>query len=139
MYKRQVDNSDGSRSYQITVTLSNTMTAEEEATAPQYVSGYATAKRSVGDMVFRLYLYAPAGGSISGQSISGGDLSLQDASHNGLQVSFGQLRLLPGETCTVTYTVTTSPEAAGADLALRVTPTAQNNGSNGASPVATTA
>lgn len=134
-----VDNSDGSRSYQITVTLSNTMTAEEEATAPQYVSGYATAKRSVGDMVFRLYLYAPAGGSISDQSISGGDLSLQDASHNGLQVSFGQLRLLPGETCTVTYTVTTSPEAAGADLALRVTPTAQNNGSNGASPVATTA
>lgn len=132
-----VDNSDGSRSYQVTVTLTNTMTAEEEATAPQYVSGYASAKRSVGDMVFRLYLYAPAGGSISGQNISGGDLSLQDASHNGLQVSFGQLRLLPGETCTVTYTVTTSPEAAGKDLALRVTPTAQNDGSNGASPVAT--
>ena len=132
-----VDNSDGSRSYQVTVTLTNTMTAEEEATAPQYVSGYATAKRSVGDMVFRLYLYAPAGGSISGQSISGGDLSLQDASHNELQVSFGQLRLLPGETCTVTYTVTTSPEAAGKDLALRVTPTTQNNGSNGASPATT--
>lgn len=134
-----VDNADGSRSYQVTVTATNTMTAEEEATAPTYVSGYANAKRSAGDMVFRLYLYAPAGGSISGQSVTGGDLALSDATHEGLQVSFGQLRLLPGESCTVTYTVTTSPEAAGKDLALRVTPTAQNDGSNGATPAATAA
>lgn len=133
------ENADGSRSYQVTVTVSNTMTAEEEATAPTYVSGYANAKRSAGDMVFRLYLYAPAGGSLSGQSVTGGDLALSDATHEGLQVSFGQLRLLPGETCTVTYTVTTSPEAAGKDLALRVTPTAQNDGSNGAVPAATAA
>ncbi|MDD3486080.1 MAG: DUF4012 domain-containing protein, partial [Atopobiaceae bacterium] len=65
-------NADGTRSYQVTTTLANSFTTNIASTAPAYVYGYNTLKRDRTDMITHVYLYAPAGGSISNVSASGG-------------------------------------------------------------------
>ena len=75
----------------------------------------------------RLYLYAPADGSISNVNASGDTaIDLKDGTYNGISVAFGELHLQPGQTLTVTYQVTTSAQAGDAELELRSTPTVQN-------------
>lgn len=49
----------------------------------------------------------------------------EEHSHNGLQVFYGVLELLPRTDATVTYTVTTSAEAGDQPLTVRTTPTCQ--------------
>ncbi len=55
---------------------------------------------------------------------------MKEATHNGLQVYYQDVRLMPGESFQVTYTVTVSAEAAE-ELDVRVTPTAQHATHNG--------
>lgn len=116
---------DGSTSYQVTTQLTNLMTPEEAETSPAFITGYNPDKIEYSDILTTLYLYAPAGGSISNVSFDGSTASnipeFSEGTHNGLQVVFGATHLLSGETLSVTYTVTTSPQAA-ADLTVRSTP-----------------
>ena len=118
-------NADGSTSYQVTTTLSNLMTWEEASYAPEYVTGYSPEKTDVSDMVTTLYLYAPAGGYVS-DVVTSGNIGMSEATHNSLQVLFGNVHLLAQESASVTYTVTTSPEAT-TDLAIRSTPSVRGN------------
>lgn len=119
-------NADGSTSYQVTTWLSNTITPEEAASAPEYITGLNPEKLDVSDMLTTLYLYAPAGGSITNVSVDSSNASLDpifsDAMHDGLPVVFGLAHLLSGESVSVSYTVTTSPQA-DKDLVIRSTPT----------------
>ena len=120
-----VKNADGSTSYQVTTTVANAMTEEEAATAPEYVTGSnAAMKRSRGDMVTGLYLFAPAGGTISDVQATGGVFSTTQCSVYGFDVWRCQLNDAPQEATTVTYTVTTSPEATE-PLAVDRTPAAR--------------
>ena len=76
--------------------------------------------------MMRLYLYAPAGGSVSDVKASGDTtIDLKDGSYNGISVTFGEMHLQPGQTLTVTYSVTTSPQAGDVELDVRSTPTVQ--------------
>lgn len=119
-----IENGDGTTTYAITVQMENTMTADEEANIPEYVKAHNGSAQSSGQEILYLYLYAPAGGSVSNVSLSNGG-SLREGTHNGLKVMYNEVRLKPGEKLTVTYNVTVPAEGKGKDLAVKVTPTAQ--------------
>lgn len=106
-----VKNADGSTSYKVTTTVTNAMTPEEAAAAPLYVYGGNPDKRSQGDMLTHLYLLAPAGGYISDIQGQGGVFSVAQHSVYGYDEWTCSLQENPQETTTITYTVTTSPEA----------------------------
>lgn len=68
------------------------------------------------------------GGTISDVETSGSatfSTAPEEHSHNGLQVFYGVLELLPRTDATVTYTVTTAATAGNQPLTVRTTPTCQ--------------
>lgn len=117
-----VKNPDGTVSYPMTVTLSNEMSAEEAANLPEYIAAHNGTADAPTQQMLRTLLYAPGGGTISSVTSSTG--AMTEATHNGLQVYYQDVRLMPGESFQVTYTVTVSAEATE-ELDVRVTPTAQ--------------
>ena len=125
-----VKNADGTTTYDVTTTLTNTITPEEAASAPTYISGTNGAKRDVSDMLDFVFFYAPAGGTITDFQVSEGalfeDYGIADETLSGLQVLRMRTHLLAGETATFTYKVTVSADAAE-PLAVRTTPLAQES------------
>lgn len=117
-----VKSADGTVSYPMTVTLANEMSAEDSAALPAYIAAHNGTADAPTQEMLRTLLYAPAGGTITDVVASSG--SMKEATHNGLQVFYQDVRLMPGESFQVTYTVTVSAEAAE-ELDVRVTPTAQ--------------
>lgn len=118
-----VENADGTASYPMTVTLTNEMSAADAAALPAYIAAHNGTADAPTQEMLRTLLYAPAGGTITDVVTSSG--SMKEATHNGLQVFYQDVRLMPGESFQVTYTVTVSAEAAE-ELHVRVTPTAQH-------------
>lgn len=118
-----VKNADGTVSYPITVTLTNEMSAADAAALPAYIAAHNGTADAPTQEMLRTLLYAPAGGTITDVVTSSG--SMKEATHNGLQVFYQDVRLMPSESFQVTYTVTVSAEAAE-ELDVRVTPTAQH-------------
>ena len=116
-------NADGTTTYSVSTTLSNSITQEEAEEAPTYVTGSSPDKRSVGDMYVHLLLVAPAGGSIGEVSVSDG-ANVGVAALYGHDVRLANLNVGPQEAVTVTYTVTASAQATDA-LAIHQTPTAR--------------
>ena len=123
-----VANDDGTTSYQVTTTLTNTLTPNEAIAAPKYVTGYNPQKSEVSDMLTYVYFFAPAGGSISNMSVEGSGScgAFTNATGYGLPMSYALTSLLAGQSVTFTYTVTTSADATS-PLALRTTPLAQES------------
>lgn len=123
-----VTNDDGTTSYQVTTTLTNTLTPNEAIAAPKYVTGYNPQKSEVSDMLTYVYFFAPAGGSISNMSVEGSGScgAFTNATGYGLPMSYALTSLLAGQSVTFTYTVTTSADATS-PLALRTTPLAQES------------
>ncbi len=122
-----VKNADGTTTYHLTTTMTNHLSLDEASGLVSYITGYNQYKRNLSDMVMIMYLTAPAGGTISNVSTSGGDFSLgelTEASYNGTQMYKGVMRLNGGETCVLTFDVTVSAEATE-PLTVRTTPTAQ--------------
>lgn len=117
-------NADGTTSYPVTLHMANTLDPSQESQLPAYVEAHNGTAESKGQEILGTFLYAPVGGKISDVNVSGGG-SLKDATHNGMQVEFNWLRMKPGESITITYTVTTPAEAKGKELKVRMTPTAQ--------------
>lgn len=121
-----VENADGSTTYHVTTTLKNTMTSQEKAEMPGYFQGHNGISQDIDDEVLRLYLYAPAGGSISDIKTSGsGSIEMIEATHDGLKVAWGGVHMLLGQDIKVEYTVTTSKDSGHKELQVRTTPTAQ--------------
>lgn len=121
-----VENADGSTTYRVTTTLKNTMTSQEKAEMPGYFQGHNGISQDIDDEVLRLYLYAPAGGSISDIKTSGsGSIEMNEATHDGLKVVWGGVHMLLGQDVKVEYTVTTSKDSGHKELQIRTTPTAQ--------------
>lgn len=121
-----VENADGSTMYRVTTSLKNTMTPQEKAEMPGYFQGHNGISQDIDDEVLRLYLYAPAGGSISDIKTSGsGSIEMNEATHDGLKVAWGGVHMLLGQDVKVEYTVTTSKDSGHKELKVRTTPTAQ--------------
>lgn len=105
-------------------TLANTL-SWDDVTPNGYVFGSSPSRRMDGDMVLKVWLYAPMGGTIANMvcstSESGFTPTFAELSHMGLQVMFGMVQLLPGESITIEYDVTCSNEAQE-ELVFDVTP-----------------
>lgn len=100
-------NADGSYSYPVTVTLSNTI--DDETLAYGLNNIYITSMENGADLISLLYLFAPAGGYISDIE-NDGDVDFVIEEYNGLQLGFAPYFILyPQQTITFTYTVTTAP------------------------------
>ncbi len=122
-------NADGTITYDVKTVLSNNITPNEAASAPKYVYGGNPAKRSRGDMLTYLFLFAPAGGSISdvstNDSVLAGGQAPATGQMYGLSVVRIHLQTLEQTNSTITYKVTCA--AGSSPLALRTTPLAQPN------------
>lgn len=58
-------NEDGTTTYHVTAHFRNTLTPEEAASVPGYITGYNPIKRDVSDMIETIYIMAPLGATIS--------------------------------------------------------------------------
>ncbi len=115
-------NADGTVTYDVTTTLTNSFTLEEAAVAPAYIIGYSPSKRSTDDLFINALLVAPAGGTISNVTASNG-AAAGEAALYGHDVWRVDVNLYAQETVTISYQVTV---AAGAEeLEIHQTPLAQ--------------
>ncbi len=115
-------NSDGSTTYSVQVTLTNTTTLDEMQELPQYITGLAPESHNY-SMVTAFCIMAPAGGTISNLSINADVVNNQEeATLYGNDVWAGSIQTYPSATSTFTYDVTTSPNAQS-DLTVWKTPT----------------
>ncbi len=116
----------GSQGTHVEYRMTNTLPLDLLDYKNGYVFGNGPDRRQKGDMVLRVWLYAPAGGSIENVVCGPGTMSdeaieFSGATHMGLQVMVGYVRLLPGEELTVSYDVACSPDAVE-ELEFDVTP-----------------
>ena len=126
-----VTGNDGSRTYHVTTTLTNFMTAQEAKQGGSYI--VSDNDKSLGDADPFIYFYAPAGGTISDVTASNG-ATIGKATYQGLDVTFtcqvGDYAVLPKpnnplpveSTVTYSYSVTL-PASVEGDLQLATTPT----------------
>ena len=124
-------NNDGSVTYQVTTTIRSTLTDEEAANVPSYVTGYNGRKMSRADILTRVYFFAPYGGQITDLEISyEGDYEdavMEKCTYNGERTVWGHkcyvvdLHTLAQGVNTITYTVTTGT-GAQEPLTMRQTP-----------------
>ena len=121
-YGRVSTNSDGSVTYSVTTTITNSITEEEVEMASAYIVGSSLTGRNRYDV----YLYAPAGGTISNVDASHKDGKVRHYTIDGNQVAKVTVRIPAESVTTITFLVTTSPEAEG-DLQIRQTPMAQDS------------
>ena len=136
------ENADGSTSYQVTTTMTNTMTAEEESSLPKYVaaSNSTGVCPTAGSMALWTYVYAPAAGSIGDMSCAARFADPDDVAveawlagepgesmscvrYDEHDVWFGVVLLSPGESAMLSYVVTTP---SGNELSVDTTPLGQS-------------
>lgn len=103
-------NADGSYTYKMQTTFTDTVSFEEIASGGEYIIGDIY-DYEYGVLYPCLYIYAPAGGSISNLE-SNSSVAFEEARHDGLQ-AFKAWRtvLRPDQPIVCTYTVTTAPNA----------------------------
>lgn len=103
-------NADGSYTYKMQTTFTDTVSSEEIASGGEYIIGDIY-DYEYGILYPCLYIYAPAGGSISNLE-SNSSVAFEEAWHDGLQ-AFKAWRtvLRPDQPIVCTYTVTTAPSA----------------------------
>lgn len=119
-----VTNEDGTKTYPVTTTLTNMATAEELASAPEYVTGNSPLKRDAYDIFNSpVILMAPAGGNITDVQI-GGQANAAASQLYGHAIIIGDANMEPQETVTFAYNVTVPAEATE-DLTVDQTPTGQ--------------
>ena len=112
-----VINDDGSRTYDVTVTLTNIITMEEVYNSVWYLIGNYS-----GAIVGYLHCFGPAGGYISNMETSN-YMYMNEATYEGLDVRYYfNLIIPPGESLVLNYQVTTMP---GVETPLKIitTPT----------------
>ncbi len=121
-----VQNADGTKSYNVTVTLHNTTTLEQmEDELPSYIVG-VTPEVHHYSMITSYLAMAPAGGTISNFQVSADEVNAEgEATLYGNDVWAGFVNIYPSNTATFTYTVTV-PAGTQTDLAVWTTPTGRS-------------
>lgn len=116
-----VVNEDGSRTYDVTLTLNNVITKEEQKIGGTWILG----RGYVGSVVGDLTLTAPAGGTITDiqMNIKRG---MRQENYNGLDTHYVQWLIIERQTpIVVNFKVTTAP-GVDAPLGIMATPTLTN-------------
>lgn len=141
-------NDNGSQTYHVEYTLTNTLTSAEAVTLPEYINGGAYALQrlqeklatntlidgntgsskvpslKLGTAAEKMLIYPPAGGTISHVSSRGSGtvyVNPRSTMLNGKAVTTSLVLLTPGQSVTYSFDVTTSPKAT-ADLGVDQTP-----------------
>ena len=112
---------DGSRTYAVHLDMENVMTEQELLTASWYISGSGVR----GTVTGFLYLFAPAGGTVSDVECSERGVRFYPEEYHGLALEYThQIYIGPGASMSFDYTVTTAP-GEQEDLVFSMTPTLQ--------------
>lgn len=115
-------NADGTQTYTITATLTNTITWDEAEYVPTYITGGNSGKRDVTDMITTLFFSMPQDAVLESFEVSP-EASYWDGWPEGIQVVKTITQDLAGESTVFTMRVTVP---AGAEpLVVHVTPLAQ--------------
>lgn len=128
-----IDNGDGSLTYYMTASLTNNITDEDIVNDGWFVTGDGTGgqRYATGDAAYRIFLFAPAGGSVEVVSSKGFNTFKSDE-YEGLELERAFVNVNPGETVTVDFKVTTSTASNGQQMSVRATPTVGEAQSMGA-------
>lgn len=124
---KSATNKDGSRSYHVKYTLTNTLTDSEIASANTYILGgvqKGVENKPVaesGTSVQRMLFYAPAGGTIGTITATGDVRDQRKATMDGKHLTTNVAYIAPGKRVTFEFDVTTSPKAT-AKLTIDQTP-----------------
>lgn len=131
-------NPDGSMTYEVKVTFSNSLDSTELGTLTNYITNGAGFD---GSLHFFAYLLAPTGGKISDIETdgifygadeypvpafaisAGGNDAMNETTYQGNDLWYGWTQIPMGGKTTITYKVTTAPDAEN-DLVVRTTPLA---------------
>ena len=106
-YGDGTENEDGTITYDVKVVVSNII--DEETLRIGEGNSYILSYKYGGSMNSLIYMFAPAGGSVSDFE-NDADLKVTIEEYNGLMLGFCPYFLLdPGETITFTYKATTAP------------------------------
>lgn len=97
---------DGSATYHVTTTFTNTMKAGQAASLPEYI----IANTKDGTAMNQVTVFAPAGGSVS--NVTGTGTTFSETNVYQHQVMAGTISIAPEATVTVEWDVTTAPGAA---------------------------
>ena len=118
------ENVDGSKTYEVVTTITNSAWSDELEYSPRYVWGYNwDDKRTDTDMILFPLIMAPAGGRLADMHTNGyGGLS--EYTLYGLNCVTGVMHADVGESIVLSYKVITAPEATE-PLQVRETPLAQ--------------
>lgn len=105
--------SDGSRTYHVRYTMTNTLTAKEAQSLTSYiVSGDHDDLGALGESVDKMLFYAPAGGTLTNLHVASGNGSTPEtATMDDKQLFTSIARLSPGATVVYEFDVTTSSKA----------------------------
>lgn len=118
------ENEDGSKTYEVVTTITNSAWSDELEYSPRYVWGYNwDDKRTDTDMILFPLIMAPAGGYLSDVQTEGAGW-LKDYTLYGCSSLTGVMHADVGESIVLSYKVTTAPEATEL-LEVRKTPLAQ--------------
>lgn len=123
---RTACNADGSQTYHVTFSITNTLTNDEMDSATTYILGGAQPGvdgivAPAGTSAQRMLFYAPAGGSITNLTASGDVRDQENKTMDGKNLITNVAYIAPGETVTFDFDVTTSAKAES-DLRLDQTP-----------------
>lgn len=114
---KTADNTNGTTTYHVKYTLTNTLTTQEANTATDYILGGVQAGEGgkpvapSGTSVQRMLFYAPAGGNISNFTYVGKVERHREAQMDGKSLLTDVAYLAPGKSVTYEFDVTTSAQA----------------------------
>ncbi|MDD6257808.1 MAG: DUF4012 domain-containing protein [Erysipelotrichaceae bacterium] len=116
-----VTNEDGTKTYNVSADITDIFTDEDMNGAGLYILGRTN---NDGSLIGVMHLTAPVDGKISNVQLSNG-LEMTEDNYQGVQIFRAfDLRIHPGDTLTVTWQVTTAPDAG--PLQVETTPTCTN-------------
>lgn len=118
-------NADGTKTYDVTTSLTNTMTWDElnSGSLNGYIYGYSDDKRDEGDMLTWTYILAPVGADLSQVSVSDG-AEVYSGTLYGRQILWMYTHTEPGETTSISYQVTVGADTAEMTVTQTPTPSA---------------
>ncbi|KFI83286.1 DUF4012 domain-containing protein [Bifidobacterium psychraerophilum] len=118
---RKSCNADGSQSYHVEFTATNTLTQSEMASGNAYILGGVNGIGASGTPVEKILFYSPKGGAISNFTVTGEADKPGQASMDGKKLWTSIATIAPGKSVTYAYDVSTSSKATS-DLKLDQTP-----------------
>lgn len=118
-------NDDGSSTYHVTYTLTNTLDSNAASSLPDYIIGISQAGQPKTYGIEKMLFYAPAGGSMTEPTAStdstGTVTDGRQETLNGRKIYANVASVAPGQTVTYEFDVTTSAKAVS-DLTVDQTP-----------------